>query len=187
VNCCVENYSYVHRRLLYRDVGKNLSTPEIQKAARPIPVGRRRKQRQAELRQTQAKERERTRENQRQKTSKTNKTSAHEIPSYPIQDHYQYRRPRPFLHFPEYHRVLSEMVTKRWGARGCRKEVRARLHREWCPKASDRWRSRERGCARGDAYRRTAREAGRPSEGEGQLAVASYQQDQETWHGPEGS
>jgi hypothetical protein len=33
VNCCVENYSYVHRRLLYRDVGKNLSTPEIQKAA----------------------------------------------------------------------------------------------------------------------------------------------------------
>jgi hypothetical protein len=24
VNCCVENYSYVHRRLLYRDVGKTL-------------------------------------------------------------------------------------------------------------------------------------------------------------------
>jgi hypothetical protein len=24
VNCCMENYSYVHRRLLYRDVGKNL-------------------------------------------------------------------------------------------------------------------------------------------------------------------
>jgi hypothetical protein len=55
VNCCVENYKYVHRRLLYRDVGENVSTPEIQKAARPIPVGRRRKQRQAEqaeLRQT---------------------------------------------------------------------------------------------------------------------------------------
>jgi hypothetical protein len=23
-NCCVENYGYVHRRLLYRDIGKNL-------------------------------------------------------------------------------------------------------------------------------------------------------------------
>jgi hypothetical protein len=53
--------------------------------------------------------------------------------------HYQYRRPTPFLQFPEYHRVLSEMVTKRWGSRGGRKEVRARLHREWCAEASDRW------------------------------------------------
>jgi hypothetical protein len=43
------------------------------------------------------------------------------------------------------------------------------------------------GCARGGAYRRTAREAGRSSEGERQLAVASYHQDQETWDEPEGS
>jgi hypothetical protein len=49
---------------------------------------------------------------------------------------------------------------------------------------------RASGFARGDAYRRTDREAeraDRPSEGERQLAVASYHQDQETWHGPEGS
>jgi hypothetical protein len=80
VNCCVENYNYVHRRLLYRDVGKNFSTPEIQKAARPIPLGRRRKQRQAELRQTKAKERERHLQN---KDRNQAKTSAHVIPSYP--------------------------------------------------------------------------------------------------------
>jgi hypothetical protein len=43
------------------------------------------------------------------------------------------------------------------------------------------------GCTRGGAYRRTAREAGRSSEGERQLAVASYHQDQETWDEPEGS
>jgi hypothetical protein len=37
------------------------------------------------------------------------------------------------------------------------------------------------------AYGRRGLRADRPSEGERQLAVASYQQDQETWDGPEGS
>jgi hypothetical protein len=141
VNCCVENYSYVHRRLLYRDVGKTLlharntegRSSDTNRTTAKAKTSRD-KQRQARLRQTKAMERERSLQNQRQTRDNTSARNSL-IPdprALPIQ------RPRPFLQLLEPHRVLSEMVTKRWGARGCRKEVRARLHREWCPKASDR-------------------------------------------------
>jgi hypothetical protein len=73
-----KSYDYVDRRLLYRGVGQNISTPKETK--RPT---------EKTLTQTKAKERERNLQN----------TSAHVIPSYPAipnKNHYQYQTSRSF-------------------------------------------------------------------------------------------
>jgi hypothetical protein len=137
VNCCVKKKAQtMYIDALYRGVGQNFSTPEIQRA-RSSDTSRTTAK--PKTSKTKTKQGKRTRKkstepktNKKHDKHKRARNSLITNPPLPIQ------RPRPFLHFPEYHRVLSEMVTKRGGARSCRKEVRARLHREWGRRASDR-------------------------------------------------
>jgi hypothetical protein len=94
-----------------------------------------RQARQARLGQpkAKAKEEERTPENQRQIT-KHKRARNYCI----INSKTQTVPPSSRTEVSQLHRVLAEVVTTCEGARDKGKEVRARLYRQWCPRASDR-------------------------------------------------